>query len=163
MADPDRNSLDRRAQRPEERRRRTRRRRAVLGTVAVVLVAGAAWRLKSAHDAQPRLAVVSSRSALVGTWRAEDGPGQVEFTSDGRFSAVSLTVDVSWNGELTGAGSWSLDHRGGALSLRPDHPPTGMSSDAGFAVVRADGQVRLCVTSASPGVLCDALLRRVAP
>ena len=45
------------------------------------------------------------------------------------------------------------------MILTPDHPPAGMSQDADLAVVRADGRVKRCVTSGSPGVLCDALLR----
>ncbi|MCF3128852.1 hypothetical protein [Streptomyces olivochromogenes] len=115
------------------------------------------------YNAEPRFAVVSSRSSLLGTWTTEDGnTGQVEFAANGRFSAVGLPVDTSSGGTLTGAGSWSLDDRGGSVILTPDHRPAGTNQDADLAVVRADGRVKLCVTSGSPGVLCDALLRLAA-
>nr|WSY52299.1 hypothetical protein OG999_20695 [Streptomyces sp. NBC_00886] len=148
----------------EREQRLTRwRRPAALVVLAAVLLAGAAWRLIDLHNAKPRLVVVSSRSSVLGTWKMEDGhTGQVEFAANGRFSAVGLPVDTSQGGEFTGAGSWSLDDRGGSVILTPDHVPSGMGPDAGLAVVRADGRVQLCVTSGSPGVLCDYLLRLAA-
>ncbi|WP_432186455.1 hypothetical protein [Streptomyces sp. Tue6028] len=131
--------------------------------MVAVLVAGVAWRLINRYQAQPRFAVLSSRSSLLGTWDVEDGiTGQVEFAADGRFSAVGLPVDGSPDSGFSGAGRWSLDERGGSVSLTPERPPSGMSPDAGLAVVRADGRVQLCVTSGSPGVLCDFLLRHRA-
>lgn len=136
------------------------RRRTALAMTAAALLAGTAWRLIDAHDAEPRLAVVSGRSSVVGTWEIQDGhTGHVELAADGRFSAVGLPVDTS-SGGFTGAGKWSLDDRGGSVLLVPDQAPSGMSPE--LAVVRADGRLRLCVTSGSPGVLCDFLLRPAA-
>ncbi|WBO68601.1 hypothetical protein [Streptomyces camelliae] len=91
--------------------------------------------------------------------------GQVEFSANGRFSAVRLPIEaltLSEGGEFTGTGRWSLVDRGGSVALAPDHPPSGMIQDASLAVVRTDGRIRLCVMSSSPGVLCDFLLRSVA-
>ncbi|MEV5311431.1 hypothetical protein [Streptomyces sp. NPDC052610] len=135
----------------------------VLVALTAALLAAAAWRLIDVQDSKPRLAVVPSRSSVLGTWELEDDAGgQVEFAADGRFSAVDLPVRTSPGGEFTGAGSWSLDDRGGSVKLAPDDPPAGMNPQPGLAVVRADGDVRLCVTSGSPGVLCDQLLRIAA-
>jgi hypothetical protein len=133
--------------------------------LAAVLIVAVAWHLIDRYDAMPRFAVVSSRSSLLGTWEVDDGNfGQVEFAANGRFSAVGLPVEGSPDKGFSGAGSWLLDDRGGSVTLTPDHPPSGMTSDADLAVVRADGRVQLCVTSGSPGVLCDFLLRHaVAP
>jgi hypothetical protein len=139
------------------------RRRAALAALTAALVAAAAWRLVDVHNAKPRLAVVPSRSAILGTWKLEHGTaGRVRFAADGRFSAVDLPVRTSPGGEFTGAGRWSLDGGGGSVALTPDDPPAGMNPKAALAVVRADGGVRLCVTSGSPGVLCDRLLRLAA-
>ncbi|MET8953818.1 hypothetical protein ACWEO4_24605 [Streptomyces sp. NPDC004393] len=139
---------------------------AALVVLAAALIAGAARRVVYLHDAEPRFAVVSSRSAVVGTWKMEDGnAGQIEFAANGRFSAVGLPVEtftLSLAGVFTGAGSWSLVDRGGSVALVPDHPPSGTNSDASLAVVRADDRLQLCVTSGSPGVLCDYLLRLAA-
>ncbi|MET8449096.1 hypothetical protein [Streptomyces sp. NPDC005209] len=146
-----------------ERRPTRWRRPAALMVLAAVLLAGAAWRLTDLYNAEPEFAVVSSKSSLLGTWKTEDGnTGQVELAADGRSSAVELPVDTSSGGALTGVGSWSLDDRGGSVILTPDHRPAGMSQDADLVVVRADGHVKPCVTSDSPGVLCDALLRLAA-
>lgn len=148
----------------EREQRGTRwHRPAAFAVLAAVLLAGAALRLIDLDNAKPRFAVVSSRSSVLGTWKTEDdNTGQVELAASGRFSAVGLPVDTSPSGEFTGAGSWSLDDRGGSVTLKPDRPPSGMSPDASLAVVRADGRVQLCVTSGSPGVLCDYLLRLAA-
>jgi hypothetical protein len=134
----------------------------VPAALTAALLAAAAWRLVDVHDAKPRHAVVPSRSAVLGTWEPDGAGGRVEFTADGRFSAVDLPVRTSPGGEFTGAGSWSLGDRGGVVTLTPDDPPAGMNPQPGLAVVRADGDVRLCVTSGSPGVLCDQLLRLAA-
>ncbi|MBG7697187.1 hypothetical protein HCJ76_03490 [Streptomyces sp. MC1] len=132
--------------------------------VAAVVAGAAAWRAVAAHNAQPWFADVPSRSALLGTWRAEgDGGGQVEFAADGRFSAAGLPVGTSSGTGLTGTGRWSLDARGRSVTLRPDHPPPDPAPDPGLTVVRAAGHLRLCVPSDSPGVLCDVLLRPAEP
>ncbi len=132
------------------------RRRALFAGVAAVVVGATAWRAVAAHNAKPWFADVPSRSALLGTWRAEgDGGGQVEFAADGRFSAAGLPVGTSSGAGLTGTGRWSLDARGRSVTLRPDHPPPDPAPD--LSVVRAAGHLRLCVLSDSPGVLCDVL------
>ncbi|MFF8941715.1 hypothetical protein ACF1A5_05400 [Streptomyces sp. NPDC014864] len=137
------------------------RRRTALAVSAAALLAGSAWRLIDVYETEPRLAVVSARSSVVGTWKIQDGhTGHVELAADGRFSAVGLPVDTSSDG-YTGAGKWSLDDRGGSVLLTPDQARSGgVSPD--LAVVRADGRLRLCVTSGSPGVLCDFLLQPAA-
>ncbi|GAA2202791.1 hypothetical protein [Streptomyces bangladeshensis] len=160
MADPDDEPRDARKTRPRPARWR---RRAVLLGLAGTLLGGTVWHLVSRQEAKPRSAVVSSRSAVVGTWEAEgDATGRVEFAADGRFSAIGLPVRTSPDGGLTGRGRWALDGRGGSVALRPDRAPSAPVRDARLAVVRADGRVRLCVTSGSPGVLCDVLLRPAA-
>ncbi|MET7430106.1 MULTISPECIES: hypothetical protein [Streptomyces] len=144
--------------------------------VAAVVAGAAAWRAVAAHNTQPWFADVPSRSALLGTWRAEgDGGGQVEFAADGRFSATGLPVGTSSGTGLTDTGRWSLDARGRSVTLRPDHPPPDPAPDRpdhpppdpapdpGLTVVRAAGHLRLCVPSDSPGVLCDVLLRPAEP
>lgn len=139
-------------------------RRAALAALAAALLAGTAWRLMAIRDAMPQATVVSSRSSVLGTWKVEDGgyARQVELAANGRFSAVGLPVDTTPSAEFTGAGRWSLDDRGGSVILTPDHALSDMNPDASLAVVRADGRVQLCVTSSSPGVLCDFLLRLAA-
>jgi hypothetical protein len=155
-----------RHERPTWRRRRATGMAVGVAVPAVVLT-GVAWRVVQLHDAEPRFAAVSSRSAVIGTWKLENGnTGQVEFDANGRFSAAGLPVEaltLSPGGEFTGAGRWSLVDRGGAVALTPDHLPAGMNPDASLAVVRAAGRVELCVMSGSPGVLCDSLLRLAAP
>ncbi|MFJ4523587.1 hypothetical protein ACIP4Y_21960 [Streptomyces sp. NPDC088810] len=160
MTDPGDGPLERWEQRRDERPRPAARwrRRAVIAGVTAVLLAGGVWHVVSRYAARPRLTVVSSRSAIVGVWRLEGGrTGRVEFAADGRFSAVGLPIATSVDG-FTGQGKWSLDNRGGLVALRPDHHPSDMEPDASLGVVRADGGLRLCVGSNSPGVLCDALL-----
>ncbi|MFI7414573.1 hypothetical protein ACIBU0_38620 [Streptomyces sp. NPDC049627] len=139
------------------------RRRAALIAVAAVLLAGAVWRLKAIRDAMPQVTTGNARSSVLGTWKVEDPyGGQVELAANGRFSAVGLPLDTAPSARLTGAGKWSLDDRGTSVILTPDHAPSDMNPDTSMPVVRADGRVKLCVYSSSPGVLCDLLLGRTA-
>ncbi|MFF0462028.1 hypothetical protein [Streptomyces mexicanus] len=142
------------------------RRRLALGTsAALATVAAGPAAVAARKSRQVHLATAPSGSAVVGTWQREDGRGRIRLDLDGRFRATDLPRVLAPGcaaGDGTGtAGIWSLDAAGGLPALRPAGACATRPEDPGPGVVERGGDIRLCVGSDNPGVLSDALLRRV--
>jgi hypothetical protein len=145
--------------------RPARRRLARAALALAVTAAAGAWAVATWRSRQVHPATVPSRSALVGTWQAEEGEGRVRLDADGRFRATDVPARMvtprPWTDGTAGtAGTWSLSLGGGRVALTPDDARAAGPDGLGLGVVETGGDTHLCVESQSQGVLCDLLLRR---
>lgn len=144
----------------------SRRTALVVALAAVVCVpAAVAVRLVVEAGQDVQYASVGSAADLVGAWRAQDGDGRIRLDADGRFTAVSLPGDLFTRGSgaagaASAPGTWELI--GNSRVALVGAGSTDARTPGGLAVVARGHSRYLCVTSGSPGVLCDLLLEQVS-